>query len=704
MNNKKSKSDATVNKSLNEAFNVELFNNVVAFIFNTTNMETAEIQNKLLKRSIYFENIYKNNIQEKYGFKYFGELLERYEEKIENNIYNVRAIALALGYCKELVTKEMIIGNQEENFINKIELLAPNDIYLVSALYLYDKEKYLEKFLLLKEYEYKNTEDIIFILSVYDDFKEGYEIYQEQLIKLLGKNRSISVFDNIFTYEWIIHNLAEAIGNSRKKELDLFRALITIPTIFMKEDNKYYSVLINNQYSKEEIAYLNYAILEFKPVEKTVRMRKSIIEEKIAVRFCETILNSEKSFSEETYEYLKSVIEKYNEFDILCYGEREIKNILFKTVNITNPITFIEMYEILNFTLFKYDILDNKWDLVAEKFETKKFETLFDNYLLEKQYDKGNAIKAIEKYRILTKNNYLESFNDRVWIRQKVFDYLANICIFDIKNILKRYIDGTLTNFDFMYFKDYVSKINNHNSFLLLKDFLKEHKIHETDDYGFNIGDLVDYGYSYRYREDKLHIKRDFLSKDEQKELFEILDQYEFKVKPNRYVEFIISVLESNEAEEIMTHEELRELYFEIAQMEIDSSDIEYLKYKYLTEQEKEEERYKEQKEKEHQEMLEMQQKENEIKEEFNKNKENIKQVKDFYYEYHWYRKEESMCYQLVKDYLKNNISSQPTSLESIKDFNELCNELIKKERITLDEYKDYVTKYIMKGNVVICN
>ena len=51
------------------------------------------------------------------------------------------------------------------------------------------------------------------------------------------------------------------INKNRKKDIELFRALISIPTALIKEDAKTYNVLIANNYTKEEISFLNYVLL-----------------------------------------------------------------------------------------------------------------------------------------------------------------------------------------------------------------------------------------------------------------------------------------------------------------------------------------------------------------------------------------------------------------------------------------------------------
>ena len=154
----KSKINIEMLQAYKNIINIELFNQIISFIIETANVDCNNFINKLRLKNIWFKRIENNNIQEEYGFKYFGELLERYEQRIGTNIKDIRAISLALAYSKELITDDMIIGTQLIDFINKIKKISTKDIYLKAALYLYDENKYYNLF-----------EDIVF-----QDFTRRY--------------------------------------------------------------------------------------------------------------------------------------------------------------------------------------------------------------------------------------------------------------------------------------------------------------------------------------------------------------------------------------------------------------------------------------------------------------------------------------------------------------------------------------------------
>ena len=75
-----------------------LFDSIVAFVLDTA--EATSAQRAELRRQCPFlpGQADGSAFQEKYGFLYLGELLERYEERFGMTVQELRAIALALAY------------------------------------------------------------------------------------------------------------------------------------------------------------------------------------------------------------------------------------------------------------------------------------------------------------------------------------------------------------------------------------------------------------------------------------------------------------------------------------------------------------------------------------------------------------------------------------------------------------------------------
>ena len=263
----------------NNIINIELFNKIIGFI-NQTNTKGYNIHQEIYKNCIWHRYDIGTDIKNVYQFQYLGELLERYEERFGNDIRDIRAIALAIGYSSNYIESSMIVGTQLVDFINKIKSLATNDIYLKVALYLYDNKKFFMYSDELFNDKYTKTEEIIFVMSIfYDRLEDFFKKNRQQIINLLGKNRNMYVFGNVRVYAWVIESLYPIINKDRKKDIAVLKALIKVPTEFQKEDTIAYKELVDNGYTREEVFYLNYLLLYYSPVPKSVKVGYSIVEQ-----------------------------------------------------------------------------------------------------------------------------------------------------------------------------------------------------------------------------------------------------------------------------------------------------------------------------------------------------------------------------------------------------------------------------------------
>lgn len=73
---------------------------------------------------------------EPYHLRYPGEVLERFEEKLGNDVRVLRALALALGNTCAIQSDNMFVGNQRGAFLQKLRRSAGEDVYCGGALYL----------------------------------------------------------------------------------------------------------------------------------------------------------------------------------------------------------------------------------------------------------------------------------------------------------------------------------------------------------------------------------------------------------------------------------------------------------------------------------------------------------------------------------------------------------------------------------------
>lgn len=697
-----------------KVINIKLFNDIVSFIMETTSIDCNDFVNKLKLKNIWFERTMIKNIQEEYKFKYFGELLERYEQRIGTDIKDIRAIALSLGYSRELITNDMIIGTQVVDFINKIKRLSENDIYLKAALYLYDENRYYHLFEELVNQTFKTTEDALFVLSLFYDRKHGFDLLEPQLINLLGKSKTIFVMENYGIYNWLINIFYPILSKDRRKGIELFKAIISIPTGLIKEDIKEYKTLVNNGYTKEEISFLNYISIFYVSIPKKVRIGKSIVEEKIAVNFCINILNSKMEFSDEIYELIFIMLDDYYRFDIKCYGFEGIKEAIINSINITVPKAFIKFYEKLGRKLFSFDILDNKWNIVKELIEPEEYRGLFDNYLLLGNFNKEQMEQRIKKYDELTNLSYIDSFNIHKYSRGNIYAKLVEMDLINLVNQFENYLNNknnsesnsTKSNIDLQHLREYTEEIRNKKAFDFYKYCFDSNKfsIMDIDKFNFKIGSLYEKrGYYYSSRPD-IDIKRNFLTKEENIELLYWLEKYIFYIRPNYYMDFVIAMLKDEFIQKLLPKEDLRNLYFTVIEIDNNIKENRTLREIYLSKEELEV-IIKEEKEAQLQlERLEQMQRENEVLEKF-KSIENItfKEIYEFCYNYRWQREETKIACRIIKEYLNNFIEQHIFVDNEIIYFNKICNLLIEQKYITTEELKNYIVRFVKKGELVPC-
>lgn len=148
---------------------------------------------------------------EPYHLRYPGEVLERFEEKLGNDVRVLRALALALGNTCAIQSDNMFVGNQRGAFLQKLRRSAGEDVYLQGALYLLETDAAQRHALLekLAERECTRTEEALFVLSLFDDRERGYEVMHTQLSHLFTQNLTLSLVYDFGVLEWFIRFYAE---------------------------------------------------------------------------------------------------------------------------------------------------------------------------------------------------------------------------------------------------------------------------------------------------------------------------------------------------------------------------------------------------------------------------------------------------------------------------------------------------------------
>ena len=579
-----------------EQINIELFNDIVAFVTATTEKDTVLLYRRLHGVHLWYAKSDGDNIQKKHGFRYLGELLERYADKMDPGIRETRAIALAVAYTKEYITSSMYGGSQLDGFIRKITRLSPGDIYLKGALYLYRKNEPAGSGLYdeLTQTVYTRTEDVIFAVSLFDDFEQSMPAFKPQLINLLGAARTMSAMGNLGIYAWIIRQLYAYHKSKgfRSKDMALFRTLIELPGAFVKAESKHHAALLGNGYTAEEIIYLNSGIIQYSPTHNSIRT-ESIAAEKIAVEFCKTFINSENTHHPDAYEYLAWLLKRYSSFGIRINGHEGIYEAIKGSIAIANPQTLLLMYRLFpKKDLFRFDILDEKWDLLSSELNPDEYLELFESQLVANTGFTGAEISArISRYETLTKTPYMPIFNqEHHYNRAYVFSLLVEKGVIDILTAFES-IPGLENVGDsdkdaakpqmLHYLKNYLKGIHSREAFDFFKAFFKTHSFddmhrfftdgspaygHARDRSHFFKGGLYKGSkLSYGDEGSRFDIRRTFLSEDEHRELFGWLDDYMFRYHADKYAEYAVLMLLDPFVTTLFPKAELRQVFDMVA-------------------------------------------------------------------------------------------------------------------------------------------
>lgn len=507
--------------------------------------------------------------------------------------------------------------------------------------------------------DYSNTEEIIFVLSIFSDrVNEFFDHKREQIIRLLAKDRNMEVIGNIGILSWLVKNIYPLIYKDRKKDISILKALIKLPTGFQKEDTTTYKELLNNGYSEEDIAYLNYFMLYYHPVPKTVKLGYSIVEEKIAINLCKVYINNEKSYENNVYNFIRGILCRYDKFDIKCYGYSGIKDAIKYEINVTNPITFTELYQELGKNLYSFDILDEKWDIVSKKMEEDKYEEILDKFLLNCKNEKDRLLNSIKKYNELTGKDYVESFLNRSYYRQIVFDFLVDNNVILLKDSFENILKNGKQNEE-NYLKSYIKGVKNKKSFEFLKYLLRINKynINEINDIGFDFEELLNY-YGYSYSSYTLNLKKKFLNIKEQKILFNCLEKFIFYYRPKKYLKFLEAALKYDKIDEFFKKSELRNIYLLLCELEPKTYNCEWLQKKFLTTEELEEIREKEKRKKQLEKEKELLEAKKSVMEGFKQEEiDTLEKLYKFCAKFEYSQQNFSFVQDIVKEYLLKNIS-----------------------------------------------
>lgn len=578
--------------------NTSLLNDIIAFVLETAGASHAQ-REFVKERCLFYDNTANaSGLQDKYGFLYLGELLERYESRFGMALPDLRAIALALGYVKDLLTDEMFVGPQRVDFMRKVREGFRGDIYLTAARYLLEDEKdagLWERILLGTQCA--KTEELLFAMSVLPDFAQAERALRPQLSVLLGSGRTVPAIGNMRLFAWLIAHAAPHVKTLRGKDTALFRVICALPASNVKPGSKPYIVLESHGYTPLEIACLN---MQAALAPESKLGPDSLVTEKIVVGLFQTALGQPVPLPEEVYPALEWLFRKYSRFRIKCYGCGTLADALKEGARIQEPATFAWFTKLAGIghpALDGFDILDSKWDSLAGSMDQDKYKGLFERDL-HSGLSPEDLTARITRYDQLTGGDYKTACTGEAYSScfsllvnnglvdlwacfQESLDSEGNVKSPDAMGNIRRYLKGISTAQAYRFYEKFFSEYGMPG----LKRFWNwEHRDFKESLYRPN--------YSYYSRSESLHLKRDFLDIDGHRQLLDWLQDYCFCYEPEKYAGLVSEILRDGFAPELLSPAEQRELFdLAISRVQVPDYVVRELKSRYLTEQEQQADR-----------------------------------------------------------------------------------------------------------------
>lgn len=557
--------------------------------------------------SLFGQGLPPNSIQEQYGLSYPGEVLERYEEKCGGGKRQMRAVMLALAEEKSLLEDSMFVGRQLEQFLRKVRQDMDADFYLGCAMFTFsDKEQEKEK-LRLKLYQYPFRETAEAILAVYALRNEPniWEFAKNLATRFFGVERTIKVYGNQRLYEWFLEQFNCEIRKYRKQDASLLKSLLELPCKHVKEGSVSWNRLLETGYSEQEILCLNMTLPDGARL-PDVLDKNSITMERIALAGVKKLLNAEDLDDLYLMTLCKKLIMRYKRYGICLEGQKGILESLSSKVVIKNHEAYRYLYQNkdemhIPKEWFCVDFGNEDWCGIAAWMSPGEFEHMFGTSFY--YHPKPDIDKWLRNFQKITGKSYMDLFwTKNTYEVKQVFRLLTRGKKCDIVTIFQQYVeDKKVLPDDKMEDKwkmmkanitDTMNKLDHHEIYRFWDAFDQEYGICGLSCFMNRsrvILDDVVVAEPSRYYQggyiQKLDFKEQFLSIDEQRKLFQWVEQTLYRERPEQYESFLYAFLEDGSAKRLFP-EQCRDLFLAVMETMEDGGRKQRLCRQYYTDDE----------------------------------------------------------------------------------------------------------------------
>ena len=487
---------------------------------------------------------------ETYNLRYPGEVLERFEEKLGADMRILRALALALGYTRQCQADTMFVGNQRNDFIQKLRRTAGTDVYLQGALYLLETDAPQRRARLdeLAAREYARTEEALFVLSLFDDPEAGYQAMRPQLTRLFGPDRTLSLKWDFGVLEWFIRFYAEEAKRYRGKTDLVVRTLLKLPYMNMKPDSREFSILLTAGYSMEEITLANSLAVWADRIPGRLSS-KGITAEKIAAACVRMLLNCPDGQPEEIYAYIGWLFLVYQKFEVKYEGYQDLWAAIQTGLAPTAPQTILWMNQTIKRQFpYRFDVFDPRYDILANELSNEEYAELFTVQMLRSRA----AIplrRWLTRYQALTGVEYIEYFNKRHWLTLRSFVLLVERKEINLWQFFEQHKGDGARAHPLELLEEYALKISSCRCFRFAQKLFSQYTFSQLqeifgDNFYFHQKFVKKESY-YNKKVQSFSMVRPFLTAEQHRQLYDWIDASLFQTEPEYYDSFVLCALKA---------------------------------------------------------------------------------------------------------------------------------------------------------------
>lgn len=387
-----------------------------------------------------------------------------------------------------------------------------------------------------------------------------------KMVKILKTKQNLQVYEDWPVYVWIANTYRNRLKNYRKKDLNILKWLVKLSIINAKNADG----ALENQFQKlgytvEEVTFLNF-VMALRATHPDHLLKQSLVMERLALNVLKTFLPGSVGYPQQAYELCSYILKTYQLLPVCIDGHNKIQECLFDILEVKNIPSFLALYPFHEYGQKEWhyiDLLDSKWDPLAQALTRKEFDFCVCETLIGKDYTKEELVQYLEKYKVLIGEDYTQGFWEKTdYSLRKVFKILSEKGIIDIIRIMEEFIQSYKADPDMFlsrkenpvykkwncmmsYIYLVMEKVENETAFLLLKLVITELGMQEIGSF-IKSWNILERSFSlarYEIKNESCEIFRPFLSREEHRELFGWIEKHIFLEQTEEYPNFLIAIL-----------------------------------------------------------------------------------------------------------------------------------------------------------------